>query len=248
MTTTMTLTDKVGDWVATHPATSRVFEQHRIDYCCGGERSLEEACWSAEVDVQAVFVELNDVLSRGQSDDDIDFTSLSLADMCDQIDSTHHQYLRSELPRLTQLVEKVVSVHGDQHAWLTQLAESFRQLREELVPHMMKEEQILFPAIRTIEQTRSVPAFQFGSVDNPIRMMEHEHDAAGQALKTIRETSSDFKLPEGGCNTFRAMLDGLHELESDLHRHIHKENNVLFPRASRMAEEFGDSLSKGSAK
>lgn len=238
MTTTMTLTDKVGDWVTAHPATSRIFEQHKIDYCCGGGRSLEEACCAAQVDVQAVLVDLNGVLSRGRSDDEVDFSSLSLAEMCDQIEATHHQYLRSELPRLTQLVAKVVSVHGDQHVWLTQLAESFRQLCEELVPHMMKEEQILFPAIRTIERTSSVPLFPFGSVDNPIRMMEHEHDAAGQALKAIRAASSNFTLPEGGCNTFRAMLDGLHELENDLHRHIHKENNVLFPRASHMAAEL----------
>ena len=103
---------------------------------------------------------------------------------------------------------------------------------------MFKEEQILFPAIRTIEQSQAVPAFPFGSVVNPIHMMEHEHDVAGNALKDIREASSDFTLPEGGCNTFRAMLDGLQELESDLHRHIHKENNVLFPRASRLAAEL----------
>ena len=237
-TTTMTLTDKVGDWVTSYPATSRVFEQHKIDYCCGGGRSLEEACWSVQADVQAVLAELNRVATGGPSEDEVDFTSLSLTQMCDEIEATHHQYLRSELPRLTGLVDKVVSVHGDRHPWLSQLGESFRELREELVPHMFKEEQVLFPAIRTIEQSGQVPSFPFGSVDNPIRMMEHEHDVAGQALKSIRAASSDFTLPEGGCNTFRAMLDGLHELESDLHRHIHKENNVLFPRASQLAAEL----------
>jgi regulator of cell morphogenesis and NO signaling len=159
--------------------------------------------------------------------------------MCDIIEASHHAYLRRELPRLTQLVDKVLSVHGAQHSWLRQLADAFTQLREELVPHMFKEEQILFPAIRVIEQSRTVTHFPFGSVDNPIRMMEHEHDVAGQALKVLRETSSGYRLPEGGCNTFRAMLSGLEELELDLHQHIHKENNVLFPRASRLAAELG---------
>lgn len=240
MTTTLQPSDSVGAWVTEHPATSRVFEQHKIDYCCGGGRPLEEACQAKQVDVQGVLEELADVISRNATDgsDEDTFTSMSLAVMCDQIEATHHEYLRRELPRLTQLVEKVVRVHGHHHAWLAELGTSFQALRDELIPHMQKEEQILFPAIRTIEQSQAVPSFPFGSVDNPIRMMEHEHDVAGQALRDIREASSDFTLPEGGCNTFRAMLDGLRELEGDLHRHIHKENNVLFPRASKLAAEL----------
>lgn len=240
MKTTLTLTDRVGDWVARHPAASRVFEQHQIDYCCGGDRPLEEACWSAQADVRDVLAELHEVVSQGRSDDEVDFASFTLSEMCDEIETTHHRYLKRELPRLAELVEKVLSVHGDEHPWLAQLAESFRQLRYELVPHMSKEEQVLFPAIRTIEQTKSVPAFPFGSVDNPIRMMEHEHDVAGQALKEMRAASSGFTLPEDGCNAFRAVLDALQELEHDLHRHIHKENNVLFPRASQLAAQLHD--------
>jgi len=212
-----------------------VFEQHAIDYCCGGSRSLAEACQAEQMDVQSLLDQLTDVVSQTTSDEDADFASKSLTEMCDSIEATHHAFLRSELPRLTQLVDKVVAVHGDQFSWLHRLAESFRQLRDELGPHMMKEENVLFPAIRSIELSQSVPAFPFGSVDNPIRMMEHEHDAAGQALKELRALSSGFKTPEGGCNTFLAMLDGLHQLELDLHRHIHKENNVLFPGASLAA-------------
>ncbi|QDU82530.1 Iron-sulfur cluster repair protein YtfE [Polystyrenella longa] len=240
MTTTLKPSDSVGAWVTKHPATSRVFEQHNIDYCCGGDRSLEEACSAKQVDAHRVLEELVDMISRSATNGTVedDFTSKRLADMCDEIEATHHAYLKRELPRLTQLVEKVVRVHGEQYAWLVQLEKSFYQLRDELNPHMSKEEQVLFPAIRTIEQSGVVPSFPFGSVDNPIRMMEHEHDVAGQALRDIREASSDFDLPEGGCNTFRAMLDGLQELESDLHRHIHKENNILFPRASKLAAEL----------
>ena len=245
--TTLTLSDPVGAWVAEYPATSRVFEQHQIDYCCGGGRPLEEACSKRQVDGNTVLEELEEVISKGTMEDaaDEDFTSRSLSEMCDSIIATHHRYLKRELPRLTQHVDKVVRVHGDQHSWLASLRTSFRKLRDELNPHMLKEEQILFPAIRTIEQSQTVPEFPFGSVDNPIHMMEHEHDEAGQALKAIREASSGFTLPPGGCNTFRAMLDGLRELESDLHRHIHKENSVLFPRASKLAAELSEVTTAG---
>jgi len=240
MTTTLELTDPVGQWVTEYPATSRVFEQHKIDYCCGGGRPLEEACQKRQVDTERIYKELCDVIARGASNDSHtdNFTSKPLAEMCDLIETTHHDYLKRELPRMTQLVNKVVRVHGEHHPWLVQLGAAFQRLHDELVPHMFKEEQILFPAIRTIEQSQSVPAFPFGSVDNPIHMMEHEHDIAGQALHVIRQSSSDFTLPQGGCNTFRAMLDGLRELEADLHLHIHRENNILFPRASQLAAQL----------
>lgn len=238
MTPIMTLTDAVGDCVTRHPATARVFEQYKIDYCCGGGQSLEEACWSVQADAQILLAELTDAVARERPDTESDFSSHSLTEMCDTIETTHHQYLKQELPRLTQLVEKVFSVHGAQHSWLARLSQSFRRLREELEPHMFKEERVLFPAIRKIERDRVAPSFPFGSVDNPIRMMEHEHESAGRELKEIREASSNFTLPNGGCNTFRVMLDGLRQLEADLHLHIHKENNILFPRTSQMAAEL----------
>lgn len=238
MAVTLNEKDKVGTWVTNHPATSRIFEHHRIDYCCGGNRSLEEACRAEQVDLQSVLAELQEVLAGREHETEIDFASLSLTEMCNSIESTHHDYLRRELPRLTELVDKVVRVHGDQHSWLSRLGESFHHLLNELMPHMMKEEQVLFPAIRVIEQSQSMPVFPFGSLDNPIHMMEHEHDEAGQALKEIRAASSDFALPDGGCNTFRAMLDALRELEYDLHRHIHKENSILFPKAMERAAEL----------
>lgn len=240
MTTTLKLTDSVGAWVTEHPATSRVFENYKIDYCCGGKRPLQDICSAGNVDTQALLDELQAVIYRSTANpsDDEEFSTKSMTKMCDSIEAMHHEYLKRELPRLTQIVEKVVSVHGNQHAWLKQLETSFQQLRDELVPHMFKEERILFPAIRTLEQSDVMPKFPFGSVDNPIQMMEHEHDTAGQALREIRAASSEFTLPTGGCNTFRAMLDGLRELEGDLHWHIHKENNVLFPRASQRAAEL----------
>ncbi|MCA9090890.1 MAG: iron-sulfur cluster repair di-iron protein [Planctomycetaceae bacterium] len=249
MTTTLNLTDSVGAWVTECPATSRVFEKHRIDYCCGGSRPLEEACRKRQIDAQAVYQELRQIISGGASNPppDDDFASSSLAEMCESIEATHHEYLKRELPRLRQLVTRVAQVHGERHPWLLQLETAFQQLHDELVPHMLKEERVLFPAIRMIEQSPVLPAFPFGSVDNPIRMMEHEHDIAGQALQEIRRSSSDFTLPEGGCNTFRAMLDGLRELEADLHCHIHKENNILFPRASQLSARLSGPVQEGNA-
>jgi regulator of cell morphogenesis and NO signaling len=122
-------------------------------------------------------------------------------------------------------------VHGENHPELHQVKQAFAELRAELEPHMFKEERILFPAIRMLEQSESPPAFPFGAVANPIRMMELEHDHAGDALERIRTLTGDYRIPEGACNTYRAMLARLQTLEQDMHLHVHKENNILFPRA-----------------
>ena len=130
------------------------------------------------MDAQAMLAELTEVASKHSSQPREDFSARSLTEMCDSIVDTHHEYLKRELPRLAQLVDKVTSVHGDQHDWLTTLKEAYSRLRDELTPHMFKEEQVLFPAIRMIERSGKVPSFPFGSVDNPIRMMEHEHETS----------------------------------------------------------------------
>jgi regulator of cell morphogenesis and NO signaling len=157
---------------------------------------------------------------------------MSMTELADHIEETHHTYLRSELPRLTRLVNKVTAVHGQAHAWLDEVRTVYAGLVTELEPHMMKEEQILFPMIREIEKSGSSGAVYCGTIENPIRVMEHEHDNAGEALARLRTLTDGFAMPEGACNSFRAMLDGLETLEADLHQHIHKENNVLFVRAA----------------
>ena len=202
----------------------------QIDYCCGGDQSLAHACEKQGLDAIAVTTRLNDAIAQPADTTQPDWTKTSPTKLCDHIEATHHAFLRQELPRLTQLVEKVADVHGDNHAELQQLRAVFAELRAELEPHMMKEEQILFPAIQQLEQAASAPRFPFGTVANPIRMMEHEHDHAGDALKRIRELTVNFTPPDDACNTYRAMLDGLQNLEADLYQHIHKENNILFPQ------------------
>ena len=227
----LTTSTPVGQWVAKHPATSRIFEAFGIDYCCGGKQSLEKACAERQIDPDTVLARLHPALSRGDDSVSANWLDAPLAALCDHIEVTHHAYLKSELPRFTEIVAKVVRAHGDTHPEIKGVQHALSELRAELEPHMFKEEQILFPAIRWLEGSTSRPAFPFGTIANPIRMMELEHDGAGNALRQIREFTRDFEVPEGVCNTYRVMLDGLATLEQDMHVHVHKENSILFPRA-----------------
>ena len=228
----------VGEWVVEYPQTARVFEGRKIDYCCGGGTSLTDACRKNSLDAKKVMAELTRVVADPQQEPEEDWSESSLTELCDHIQQTHHAYLRSELPRLETIIDKVAVGHGEAHPETNDLKNVFAELRAELEPHMFKEEQILFPAIRAMETAASRPRFPFGTVANPIRMMEHEHDAAGSALARIRELTVDFRIPDDACNTYRVMLDGLKQLEADMHQHIHKENNILFPRAQTLENKF----------
>lgn len=219
----------VGTLVAEKPALSRVFEALKIDYCCAGKQPLSDACAKRGLDPREVVRQLEAAaLVPGDAPDCLHMT---LTELADHIEATHHAYLRRELPRLTAMIAKVASVHGESHAWMYEVKSVFAGLVAEMEAHMMKEEQILFPMIRALDRGERNAASHCGSIANPIRVMEHEHENAGAAVATIRELSQDFTPPEGACNTFRAMLDGLQELEQDLHRHVHKENSILFPRS-----------------
>mgnify|MGYP002623172804 CR=1 FL=1 len=234
--TNLDLSTSVGDWVAQRPGTSRVFEKLGIDYCCGGRKTLQQACDDQQVDARAVMNQLQNAVDHS-TPSVADWTAASLTELCDHIEQTHHAYLRGELPQLTELFEKVVAAHGETHPELTQLSRVFAALRAELEPHMFKEEQILFPAIRQLERSASPPAFPFGTVANPIRMMAHEHDNAGRALAEIRQLTDDFQPPENACNSYRVLYERLRGLEADMHQHVHKENNILFPRAIGKQEQ-----------
>jgi regulator of cell morphogenesis and NO signaling len=232
--TILNLSSPVGDWVSEHPRTSRIFEELHIDYCCGGRTPLEEACRERSLDPKDVEARLLESMGLFEDVPSEMWNTAPLKDLCDHIEQTHHAYLRTELPRLSKMVKKVAAVHGDRHQYLLQLEKVFEGFRAELETHMFKEEAVLFPAIRELESESGAAQFPFGSVANPIRVMEHEHDDAGQALAKMRELTNHYQPPEGACNTFRAMLDGLRELERDMHHHVHKENNILFPRAKEL--------------
>jgi regulator of cell morphogenesis and NO signaling len=221
----------LADWVTQKPASSRVFEKYHLDYCCNGERRLLEACRNRNLDFHLMLEELRSIPQDQSMTNAADPSAMSMSELCDHIESTHHKYLRVEIPRLEALIEKVLSVHGKPDSSLHKVREALDSLRSELEPHMLKEEQILFPAIRLLESSESSPGFHFGSIGNPIRMMEHEHDLAGRLLLQIREILNDFEMPKEACNSIREMLEGLQRLEIDLHSHIHKENHILFPQA-----------------
>jgi regulator of cell morphogenesis and NO signaling len=215
---------RVGELVVERPARARVFEQFGIDYCCGGKKTLLAAC--AEKDVDA-----GDVLAAlGALDDDSgeeeDWSEASLTALCAHIETVHHAFLRSELPRLAALVDKVTRAHGSAHPELAEVQEVYRGLVSELESHIEKEEGELFPAIRHLEESGAR-----ASLAAPISTLEHEHDDTGSALERLRALTAGYAPPQGACNSYRAMLDGLEQLERDLHTHIHEENNILFARA-----------------
>lgn len=228
----------VGRLVAERPSRSRVLERWGLDYCCGGKKLLGEACEEKQIDADAVAREIlaaDAVIGSPETD----WAQEPLPALCDYIVTTHHDYLREALPRLTGLIEKVCSAHGEKHPELSEVRSIFYNFRAELELHMMKEEQILFPLIKRLDAADLYPPANFGSIRYPIDTMEAEHESAGAALARMRELTADYEVPQGACNTYRAMLDGLEELEHDMHRHVHLENNVLFPRAAERAEEAG---------
>ena len=175
----------------------------------------------------------------GEKEEVIDAAAMSLSELTDHIEQTHHVYLRSELSRLDEVTEEVASAHGEKDPRLHRVRDTFLALAAELSNHMMKEELILFPMVRQLDASDEVPMFHCGTLANPIRQMEMEHDQAGSALERLRELTDGFTAPEWAGNTYRALLDALTDLERDLHQHIHKENDVLFPRALEMEQRKG---------
>lgn len=234
--------DTVGDVVARSPVLSRVFDEAGIDYCCGGKKTLDQVCREMGLDSQAFLATLEESALEPAGESDIDTAAMSLTELVDHIQQTHHTYLRAEFPRLEQMTAKVASVHGERNSRLHPVKETFFALRAELSSHMMREEQILFPMVRELDASETTPTFHCGSLINPIRQMESEHDHAGSALENLRDLTDGYIPPDWACNTYRAMLDALGRLEHDLHLHIHKENNVLFLRAIEMESEKGIKL------
>jgi regulator of cell morphogenesis and NO signaling len=211
----------VGHIAAEHPAATRVFHRFGIDFCCGGGKSLAAAGAAKGVDADVLLEAVRAELSSA-GPDETNWNEAALPDLIDHILETYHKPLCEELPRLDAMTAKVVEVHGDKDARLAEVRAVFGALKAELNSHMQKEEMILFPMIRQ---------GQGGSAQGPVSVMEHEHDSAGAALARMRELTDGFAPPEQACNTWRAMFQGLEDLERELHQHIHLENNILFPRA-----------------
>lgn len=228
----------VRDIALEQPTSIRVFEHFGIDYCCGGRKPLAEACEEHSIKLESVLEAIQKADDGGEQTRD--WAQEPLETICSHILATHHAYIRTELPRLRQMATKVVSRHGESHPELGQIQHLVESVGEDLLRHLSKEEMMLFPYITNLERNlascgpRSLGCF--GSVRNPIRVMMAEHDDAGEAMAEIRELSHHFTPPEGACSTYCGFYQALSEFEQDLHRHVHLENNIFFPRAIELDE------------
>ena len=218
------------------PGAARVFEKLGIDYCCGGKQTLAQACRAASLPVDKVLDALEAAHPSGPaSSTDSHWQTEPLGNLISHIKNTHHKYTREEMARLGPLFDKVCSVHGERHPELFELRTTFQGLAQELTTHMMKEEMVLFPYMERMEesviQKEPILPGPFGSIRNPVSMMEQEHDAAGDALRALRASSNGYAAPPDACVSYQTLYRTLTEFEADLHQHIHLENNILFPRA-----------------
>ena len=221
----------LGAMVNSHPELARELERRGLDYCCGGKQTLTDACTSKGIDLTLTVAELAASLTEETA---TEWSKMEATELVDHLESTHHRYLWEELPRLSALVTKIVSVHGERHPELSAIAACYEKVRADLEPHLTKEERVLFPMIRELAVAQSAPSFHCGTLQNPISMMLREHDAVGELLAQLRQLTDGYQVPADGCPSYKACFAGLAELEEDTHLHIHKENNLLFPMVVRM--------------
>lgn len=231
----------IGELALQMPNAIAVLEKLQIDYCCRGHRSIAEACETAGVSVEAVLAEIGD----GRSAAETGLEQKALRDLQQYVVDTHHVYTREALETVRLLSDKVAARHGAHHPETIEVRALVEQMTNDLLPHMLKEEQVLFPYIDNLEEAAEAggpaPVPFFGTVRNPIRMMLAEHEAVGALLAQLRGVTSGYSLPSDACLSYRALYERLAELEEDLHRHIAVENNLLFPRAIRLEETAGSS-------
>lgn len=231
---TETNNQTIGQIVANDYRAAQVFRSHKLDFCCGGNRTVEEACAKKGIDPNEVYQGLDALIQNTETGQD-NYKAWSPEFLVDYIINNHHEFTRSKLPEIGAYAHKVAKVHGGRHPELKEIYREFAALQSELMSHLEKEEQVLFPYIKQLAEAddngRNPEAPHFGEVSNPIAMMEFEHDEAGGRMKKIRELSDNFTLPQDACTTYRILFQNLEAFERDLHKHVHLENNILFPKA-----------------
>jgi len=229
----------VGEIVKHDFRAADVFSNYGIDFCCGGKISVAEACANAKTDESLVISALEKMQNQTGSAVH-DFDSWNIGFLADYIQNTHHQYVKKAITQILPLAQKVADVHGENHSEVIRINELFKDLAEELLSHLQKEEMILFPYIKKLVADESAGKCNdpgcFGSIGSPISVMEAEHENAGVILKEMYRISNGYSAPEDACNTFRVLYGKLKEFEDDLHRHIHLENNLLFPKAIELEQ------------
>lgn len=230
---TATLDQTIREIVASDYRAAAVFQRHGVDFCCNGGQTIAQGCRAAGADESAVLRDLSAI--AGPAADVPQFASWSAAALVDHIVGRHHQYVRDAMPPLLTHTRKIAEVHGERHPELLHVARLFERVAAEMAEHMVKEERILFPFIVSVDEAvranRPKPTPPFGTVQNPIRMMEADHQFVGDAMAEIKDLTNGYQPPDDGCTTYRVCLHELDAFERDLHAHVHLENNILFPKA-----------------
>lgn len=232
---------QIGQFVAEDFRTAAVFNNYGIDFCCRGQRTVEEVCEKNSIDANELLDKLDAVINS-KTDQSIDYKSWPLDLLVDYIEKKHHRYVEAKIPVLLQFLDKLCKVHGERHPELFEINELFTASAGELAAHMKKEELVLFPFVKKMISatlnTGAVEAPHFGTVENPIGMMMQEHDNEGVRFRKIAELSNNYNSPADACNTYKVTFAMLDEFEKDLHLHIHLENNILFPKAIKLEQQF----------
>lgn len=227
--------ETLGQIAAKDLRKAEVFKKYGLDFCCGGKKTVKEACAEKGLDVSKVEQELQQVDKSGTSNRPMPYDEWGIDFLADYIVNTHHSYVKRTLPEIVGYAIKVASVHGDNHPELSVISDLVAEVRDELNAHMMKEERILFPYVKELASANSgkpiSQAATFGTVRKPINMMEMEHELVGKNMDEIRVLSNNYAVPEDGCASYKLLYKMLEEFENDLHLHIHLENNILFPKA-----------------
>lgn len=230
----------IGEFVAEDFRAAQVFRKYKIDFCCKGNRTIEEACENKKVLAEDIYSELDKI--SDQNSGDIDFNSWPLDLLADYVEKTHHRYVEENSTVLMQYLNKLCKVHGDRHPELFEIYELFSGSAQELAAHMKKEELILFPFIKKMmaaqEKGETLPQPHFGSVESPVAMMKHEHTVEGERFVKIAELTNNYQFPDDACGTYQVAFRMLEDFEKDLHKHIHLENNILFPKAIALEKTF----------
>ena len=232
---------QIGQFVADDFRTAAIFSRYVIDFCCKGDRTIEEVCKKNDIETDELLGKLYEVsmISTNQS---IDYKSWPLDLLIDYIEKKHHRYVEEKIPVILQFLNKLCKVHGERHPELHKINELFTASAGELSAHMKKEELILFPFIKKMTtaklQNSAIQSPQFGTVENPITMMKHEHDNEGERFRHIAKLTDNYTPPSDACNTYKVTYAMLDEFEKDLHLHIHLENNILFPEAIKLELQF----------
>ncbi len=231
----------IAEIVAEDYRKAEVFKKFGLDFCCGGKKSVEKACSDKKIDAHALITALEEVDIQ-ENDHNMDYNAMKLDELVDHIVTTHHDYVKESLPLIAEFSAKVARVHGNANPEVVEIFNEFTALEQELGQHMHKEEIVLFPFIKQLASSKNnnepAPPPPFGTINNPITMMEQEHDIAGNTMTSINKLSNNYTPPEHACNTYRVLYAKLEEFENNLHQHVHLENNILFPKAIKLEEEL----------